>query len=789
VNQLIGKTIAHYKILERLGGGGMGMVYKAQDLKLDRFVALKFLLPYFSDDEEGRKRFIQEAKAASALDHPNICSIFEIGETEDEQIFIVMAYYEGETLKQKIQRGPMQVDEALDIVIQIVEGLVKAHEKDIVHRDIKPANIMITPDGVAKILDFGLAKLSDQTVLTKEGTTLGTVAYMSPEQVRGGMVDKQSDIWSFGIILYETITGISPFKGEYEQATMYSILNEEPEQVSKLCANLPKALTQIVHHSLQKSPEARYGSCADLLNDLKSLKKEQETGIIGEYSAKKSISRVRLPFLHIAIVVSLILLMVGILFYFWQSTEIREKSLEHSFLNKKNRLAVLPLANLSQDKEDEYFVDGMTEELISTLSKINGLRVIARTSVMQYKETTESIAEIGEELGVSNILEGSVRKADNKLRITLQLIDTQTQEHRWAQDYDRELKDIFRIQSNVAQRVAEALRMELLLEERIQLERRSTDNIEAYKSYLRGRDQLRYYTQSSMRQALTFFNEAIEIDSDYAKAYAGLADCYYNLSSLYIPPDEAMPNALSAAEKALEINSSLADAHATIGAVKAFYYWDWVAGEKEFKKAIRLNPSYTTALHYYGIYLTVHGRFKEAIAELNQAHQLDPLSRSIEMTSIMPYYYGRQFEQTIKKCLKLIETEPDFYAARGLLGRSYLQIGEISKAIRNFEQEAKLNPSQSGYLGNAYAIAGKTNEARKLLDDMIKRREKGEYIRPDLIAVIFVGLGDKDQAFKWLEEAYHERIEELILINVDPIYDSIRSDERFIALLKNMGLK
>ena len=767
----------------------MGIVYKAQDLQLDRFVALKFLLPYFSDDQEGRKRFIQEAKSASALDHPNICSIYEINETADEQIFIVMAYYEGETLKQKIQRGPIQVNDALDIGIQIVEGLAKAHEKEIVHRDIKPANIMMTSEGVAKILDFGLAKLSDETMLTKEGTTLGTVAYMSPEQVRGETVDKQTDIWSFGVLLYEMITGISPFIGDYEQAMMYSILNEEPEPVGKLRQNVPKVLTKIVHHSLQKSPEVRYGSCAELLNDLKSLKKEQETGIKGEYSAKKNIARVRLPFLHIAIVVPLILLMVVVLFYFWQSTEIPEKSIKHSSLNEKNRLAVLPLANLSQDNEDGYFVDGMTEELISTLSKINGLRVIARTSVMQYKETTKSVAEIGEELGVSNILEGSVRKSGNKLRITLQLIDVQTQEHRWAQDYDRELKDIFTIQSNVAQRVAEALRMKLLLEERIQLERRSTDNIEAYKLYLRGRDQLRYYTESRMRQGLTFFNEAIEIDTSYDKAYAGLADCYYNLSSLYMPPDEAMPNALAAAEKALEINNSLAGAHATIGAVKAFYYWDWAAGEKEFKKAIQLNPSHTTALQYYGIYLTVQGRFEEAIVQLNQAHQLDPLSRSIEMTAIIPYYYGRLFEQTINRCLKLIESEPDFYAARGLLGRSYLQIGEISKAVRNFEKEAELNPSQSGYLGHAYAVAGKTNEARKLIEDMIKRREKGEYIRPDQIATIFVGLGDKDQAFKWLEEAYHERIEELILMNVDPIYDSIRSDERFIALLGKMGLQ
>ena len=787
---MLGKKISHYKILEKLGGGGMGVVYKAEDTKLKRMVALKFLPLELIRDEEAKQRFIHEAQAASALDHSNICTIHEIGETESGQMFIAMAYYEGETLKKKIERGALPVDEAFDLALQIASGLSKAHEKGIIHRDIKPANVMVTKDGVAKIVDFGLAKAAGRTVLTKDNTTLGTVAYISPEQAQGEAMDHRTDIWSFGVVFYEMITGQLPFRGEHELAIVYSILNEQPEPLARDKTGVSDELQRLVDKALCKDPNKRYQHIDDLIVDLQLLKTELETGSMGEYSARRLISRNRQPFFRMVIAVSLILL-IGLVVYLWQSVQIWEKLFKHGYANK-HRMAVLPLANMNKDNEDEYFVDGMTEELISTLSKIDGLRVIARTSVMQYKETTKSVSEIGEELGVSNILEGSVRKEDNKLRITVQLIDAQTQEHRWVQDYDKELKDVFMIQSSVAQQVAEALKMELIQEEGRQLEQRGTDDIEAYKLYLRGRDQLSYYkNEKSMRKALEYFKEAIEIDSGYAEAYAGLGDCYHALSNVYLPPEEAMPKAMAAAKKALEIDNSLAEAYATVAAVKAFYYWDWVAAEKEFKKALKLNPSSTTVHHMYGYYLLAYGRFEEATFELNQAKQLDPLSLSADVTAVFPYYYGRRYEQAINKCLKLIETEPDFFAPYGILGLSYLQIGNISKAVAKLEKATELNKAHSiiGYLGYAYALAGRTNEAQKILKDLLARRANGEYISPEQIALLLIGFGDKDQALSWLEKAYDEKIEQLILLNVDPLYDSVRSDERFVALLRNMGFK
>ncbi|MBL7075535.1 protein kinase, partial [candidate division KSB1 bacterium] len=416
---MIGKTISHYKILEKLGEGGMGVVYKAEDIKLKRTVALKFLPPELTRDEETKERFIHEAQAASALQHNNVSTIHEIDETDEGQMFICMDYYEGETLKDKIKHGPLKIEEALNIAVQVAKGLEKAHEQGIVHRDIKPANIMITNDGVVKIVDFGLAKLAGQTGLTRNDTTMGTVSYMSPEQTRGEGVDHRTDIWSLGVVLYEMITGQLPFKGEYEQAVIYSILNEDPEPVKALRTGIPMELERILNKALLKNAGERYQLVDKMLDDMRWLQKSLEIGII-----EQRLTKIVSPY--------------------------------------RCRIAVLPLTNISPNPEDEYFADGMTEELISTLSKINELRVIARTSIMQYKNIAKSVAEIGRELKVGNVLEGSIRKAANKLRITVQLIDSQSQEYLWSQDYDREFKDIFTIQSDIAHRVADALRVQLM---------------------------------------------------------------------------------------------------------------------------------------------------------------------------------------------------------------------------------------------------------------------------------------------------------------------------------------
>jgi TolB-like protein/Tfp pilus assembly protein PilF len=588
------------------------------------------------------------------------------------------------------------------------------------------------------------------------------------------------------------ITGQMPFKGDYDQAVIYSIINEEPEPITGLRTGIPIKLERIINKALSKNPSDRYQHVDELIVDLRRLQKESESllsfagSIVDHPPQVRTFQKKRSSF-YLGIL-GILILIILMSFYLWQRPmEIPPKQVSDNGI----RLAVLPLANISPAQEDEYFVDGMTEELISTLSKISGLRVIARTSIMQYKKTTKNITEISNELNVANILEGSVRKAGDMLRITLQLIDAQSQEHLWSQKYDRELKDVFAIQYDVAKKVAKALETEILAGDEQLFENRVTKDIDAYKFYLKGRERLRYYDENNRRRALMYFKEAIDIDADYAEAYAGIADCFYSLSNIYLPPREAMPKAMEAAQKALEINKSLPEAIAIMAAVEAFYNWDWIQAERGFRQAIKLNPSYANTRYYYGYYLIIQRKFNEAIFELNIARQLDPLSLNLEMVEVFPYYYGRKFDIAIKMVHNIIKSEPDFYAPYGILGLSHLQLGEISLAVANLEKAISLNkvPGILGVLGHVYAIAGMTEKAQKVLEDMLIQKSEGNYIRPDQLALIYIGLGKIDRAFECLEIAYKERIEELLVINIDPLYDSVRSDERFIALLEKMGLE
>jgi non-specific serine/threonine protein kinase len=489
---VIGKTISHYKIIEKLGAGGMGIVYKAQDLKLDRFVALKFLPPHLSADETEKQRFIQEAKAASALDHPNICTIYEIGESEENQLFIAMACYEGESLNTKINRGPLKLEEAIDIAGQIASGLERAHESDIVHRDIKPANIIITSRGEVKILDFGLAKLANQIRLTKTGTTLGTVAYMSPEQARGEDIDVRADIWSLGVILYEMVSGQLPFSGEYEQSVMYSIINEEPQPLTGLRTDVPPALERIVTKMLAKEPANRYQHADEILVDLKSLGRKTESRMSQQSLARSKLPGGKRKFLYGAMIF-LVLLIIGggIYFQWWREKESDEgipavESAETTSTSEwQNSIAVLPFDNISPDPEQEYFCDGMTEQIITNLSHLQGLKVIARTSVMRFKNTEKTIPEIAKEFDVAHILEGSVRKSGNHIRVTAQLIKAEDRSHLWAKDYDRKLKNVFAVQDDISEAIARALLQKLTIKEVEEIKTRPTENIAAYEFYLK----------------------------------------------------------------------------------------------------------------------------------------------------------------------------------------------------------------------------------------------------------------------------------------------------------------
>ncbi len=626
---VIAKTISHYKILEKLGQGGMGVVYKAEDTKLKREVAIKFLPRQIAASEKERKRFKIEAQAAAALNHPNIATIYAIEEIDDE-MFIVMEYIEGQELKDIVGNGrdrSLPIEDVVDYATQIAAGLQAAHEKDVTHRDIKSANIMVTDKGQVKIMDFGLAKVAGGQHLTKSGMTVGTVAFMSPEQAQGIAVDRRTDIWALGVVFYEMLTGEQPFKGDYEQAVIYSIMNEEPEPLTGLRTGVPLELERIVDKCLEKQASDRYQHADELIVDLQRVRRDSHSG-----SLKHSVTVSKRQAKNRLILVGSTLLLLALLFIVGlQLFKDRGGGIES--------LAVLPLVNIANDAEQEYFVEGMTEILIAELSKIKALRVISRTSVMQYKDTRKPLSEIADELGVDAVVEGSVLRADDRVRITVQLIEANPERNLWAEVYDRELRDILTLSSEVTQAIVQEIRATLTPEEKHRLTSARPINPEAHEAYLKGRYHWNKRTAESLNKAIEYFLQAVEIDSNYALAYAGLADAYYLLPFAGDkPPREAVPKAKAAAMKALEFDESLAEAHVSLAGAAGAYDWDWSRSEMGFKRAIELNPGYATAHHWYGLYLMRLGRYDEAISEITRAQELDPLSVPINGFAATIYY-------------------------------------------------------------------------------------------------------------------------------------------------------
>ena len=743
---MIGKTISHYQIIEKIGEGGMGIVYKAKDTTLERTVAIKFLPRQTATQAEERQRFYIEAKAAAALNHPNIATTHAIEEVEDD-VFIVMEYIEGQELKQKIDAGPLPVEDAIHIILQIANGLQEAHKKGIVHRDIKSANIMLTGSGQIKIMDFGLAKVRGGAQVTQIGTTLGTAAYMSPEQARGEDVDHRTDIWSLGVVLYEAIAGQLPFKGQYEQAVLYSILNEDPESITCLRRGVPTELEAIMNKALAKSPNERYQQVDGMLIDLNVLGKELET----------------------------------------KSRQVPKEKCPPS-------VAVLPFVNVSPEKENEYFSDGMTEEIIDALTKVEGLRVVSRTSVFAFKGKDQDIRKIGEQLNVSHVVEGSVRKAGNRVRITAQLINIADGYHLWSERFDREMEDVFTIQEEIAHMIVNALKIKLVRKAETPLVERSTENIKAYNLFLKGRYCWNKRTEAALKQCVNHFEQAIEIDPDYMLAYCGLADAYALLGIAEygaLPPMEVMPKAKAAAVKALEIDNTLAEAQTTVAHVKAFFDWDFTGADKEFNRAIELNPNYPFSHHWYALYLSAMERHDEAIAEEKRAQELEPLSLIINKNVGTIFYYARKYEQAIEQYKKALELDPDFARTHFFLGLAYISnsmfeeaIAEIKKAI-TFSGE---NTVMLALLASAIAMSGKKDEATKILKDLKKRLKRG-YVPSFNLAILYMGLDEKASAFEWLEKAYQERSSWLVSLKVEPILDGLRSDPRFTALLKKVGLE
>lgn len=803
---MVGRTVSHYRILEELGGGGMGVVYKAEDTSLGRFVALKFLPEGISKDRQGLERFQREARSASALNHPNICTIYEIGQHEG-QPFLVMEFLDGETLKERIAGRPLQTDEILGLGIQIAEALEAAHAEGIIHRDIKSANLFVTRRGVAKILDFGLAKPAserrageqartatltagiNEDLLTSPGTTVGTVAYMSPEQALAKKLDARSDLFSFGVVLYEMATGVLPFSGASTPAIFDAILNKAPTAPVRINPALPSELEDIIHKALQKDRDLRYQSASDMRADLQRLKRDRESGksAVAAGATRRAIPGVRGRRGPAAWALgSVLFVALGVTGYLlWQRA--RPSAAPPA---GKIMIAVLPFQNLSGDPEQEYFSDGLTEEMISRLGNMQPgrLGVIARTSSMRYKGTKQLLDQVARELGVSYLIEGSVRRSAGQVRITAQLIQVSDQTHLWAENYERPVTDIFAVQSEVADKVAASLAVKLLAGRQGALSRPATNNPEAHEAYLRGRYNWEKRTKEGLEKAAEYFKQAIELDPAYALAYTGLADSYIVMPWFaYVQPREVYPKARAAALKALEIDDALAEAHASLGYIYGLD-WNWSGADSEFKRALDLNPGYAVAHQWYGAHLANIGRFDEAIAEGARAQELDPYSLIIIRELGSTFYFARRYEEAVKQYRKALALDPDFAPARSFLGLAYTQLGDHQRAIAEGLAAVRLTghaPGRLAALGRSYAAAGQIKEAESILGQL-EQLSKTAYVSTFNTAAIYVTLGNKEQALGLLEAAFKAHDPELIRLKRDPFLDPLRTDSRFQDLMRRM---
>ncbi|HEY0006642.1 MAG TPA: protein kinase [Pyrinomonadaceae bacterium] len=985
-----GTSFGRYQIRSPLGAGGMGEVYLAQDTQLERAVALKLLPAQFTQDTERVRRFQQEARATSALNHPNILTIFEIGE-EQGTYFIATEFINGQTLRDRLVHSRLPLDEALDIAIQVAGALAAAHAEGIIHRDIKPENIMLRADGYVKVLDFGLAKLSEPRGLRRDaetvaetmpGLVIGTITYMSPEQARGLRVDQRTDIFSLGVVLYEMVAGRQPFGGPTPSDVIVSILEREPLPLKSLLPAAPPELEQMIARSLAKEREARYTSIAELLEELRGLKRrvdfeeqmhrttpdkaapvmpaatspeqpaqplatdaatrsytaaaetrflepdEETTGEIahvlfmdlvgfskhwsreqpeiirqlngivretesyrraearGQIVPRSSGDGMALVFfgnpeaplrcalqiariikdheqiklrmgIHSGLVfrypniageqdvygeginfaqrvmdagdVGHILLskqMVNILREFGEREEqlddlgetmVKHGVVAHLFnlytmelgnparpskldqalasapaykpLLTEKTLAVMPLVNVSGDPNMEYLSDGITESIINTLSQLGQLRVMARSTVFRYKGRDVDPCEAGRELQASAVTTGRVLLVGDNLIIKAELVNVADGSQLWGEQYRRKSADIFEVEAEISKEISEKLRIKLTGAEKRLLAKRHTDNPEAYQLYLKGRFYLGKMTKDGLKRGIEYFNRAIELDPGYALAYAGLAEAYYGLSAAHLPPREAMPRARAAAMKALELDDTLAEAHASLGLVQAFYDWDWTGAEREYRRAIELNHGYASAHHWYGWYLALMGRLEESTRELQQAQELDPLSLEINTDLGLSFFIGREYDKAIEQFRKAIEMDPHFIWGRFFLAWACEQKGDLASAINEYKLVAAQDdtPVIRASLGYAYALAGQPEETHSILKELTDLSRQ-KHVSPYDFTVLHTALGDLDHAFDCLERAYESRSEALVWLKVDPRLDALRADPRFTDLLRRVGL-
>jgi eukaryotic-like serine/threonine-protein kinase len=812
---MIGQTISHYRVLRILGEGGMGVVYEAEDLRLGRHVALKFVVHKKLDRQDTVERFEREARAASVLNHPNICTVHDVGE-EGGHHFIAMELLEGESLEGLLTKGPLPPRRLVEIGTQIAEGLVAAHARGVVHRDIKPANVFVTSTGLVKIMDFGLAKilqspaaealtasetdLTQTSDLTTPGLAMGTVSFMSPEQVRGEEVDARSDLFSFGALLYDMAVGDPPFRGATPAVKLAGILERQPVPPLEANPALPARLQDVILKALEKDREERYQTARDMAVDLRRIGRELDSGAITSTGVIAVMPRSPAPTAPAAPVpaerawywlvgVGLGAVLAGLAIWRSGSDDRKPAAAPPAAGPREIRsLVVLPLGNLSQDPAQEYFADGMTDELISRLSRISALRVISRTSAMRYKGSPKSLPEIARELKVDAVVEGAVRREGDRVRINARLMDA-NETQMWSETYDRELKDVLSIQSDVASSIAREIRVKVAPEESTQLAIRHPVDPDAYQAYLRGRVSFSRFTPESLAEAEEYFRRAIAEDPQYALAYAGLADTYIQLTGRARPPRETMPKARAAIDRALELEPNLAEAYASLGQVKLFYEVDFEGAGAEYRRALEKNPGSALVHQAHGLYLAARGETDESLAEGKRVSELDPVSIGSGCMRARLLYYARQYDLAIAQYERTVTADPTVAGFCTFAIFAFEQKGRFTEAIEAAKRSSAASPNevlQRSVLARSYGVSGNRAEAEKVIAGMVeltKRRFVSQYD----FALAYSGW-NREEALRSLEKAYEGREGLLVYAKVDAVWDDLREEPRFREIVRKIGI-